>query len=467
LIASSLEEFSPFTFRGLRVFRGAPILNSKNKNQKLVPLLLAWFATNARDLPWRRTRDPYAIWVSEIMLQQTQVKTVIPYWERWMRELPTIESLAQASTDKIHKLWEGLGYYTRVRNMQKAAKQIITSQSAVAADVSPLHLKTRMSQSRLTSAATIQRGFPTNFDAVLALPGIGRYTAGAICSIAFNQPTPILDGNVIRVLTRIHGIKTDPREKQTNAQLWQLAEKLVIHASRPTPHAPPTDSRTRTKDEDEDDQSCSHLNQSLMELGALICTPRTPSCAACPVQKLCVAHQENLQAQLPNLGKRVTATERRFIAFVVERDGKYLVHQRPEGVVNAHLWEFPNVEVGAAPGKARHSGRAAASQTQTGAQRTDAPYQQSDFRITSEKPLHVVKHSITRYRITLEAWRAELASDNGAPVPAPARSKSAKRNTPGRRSAFPGVWRTLAECESLAFTSAHKKIRSKLMLTAD
>ena len=120
-------------------------------------MLLDWFAANARDLPWRRTRDPYAIWVSEIMLQQTQVKTVIPYWERWMRELPTIESLAYASTDKIHKLWEGLGYYTRVRNLQKAAQQIISSQLSVAADVSPLQLKAGRNQSRLTSAATAGR----------------------------------------------------------------------------------------------------------------------------------------------------------------------------------------------------------------------------------------------------------------------------------------------------------------------
>jgi A/G-specific adenine glycosylase len=418
-------------------------VNPVSKTKPLVSALLHWFATNARDLPWRRTRDPYAIWVSEIMLQQTQVKTVIPYWERWMQELPTIASLSAASTDKIHKLWEGLGYYTRVRNMQKAAQQIISTGSSRREEA---HSKNRQSAigNRQFKSVPPDVGcykFPDTFDAVLALPGIGRYTAGAICSIAFNQPTPILDGNVIRVLTRIHGIGTDPREKQTNAHLWQLAEELVIHASRQS-------LRVRTKDED--DQSCSHLNQSLMELGALICTPRSPNCAVCPVQNICVARKDNLQEQLPNLGKREAATERRFLAFVVERDGKFLVRQRPAGVVNAHLWEFPNVEVGAAPGRARHSGRAAASQIRNGAQRTDAPYQQSDFHTISEKPLVVIKHSITRYRITLEAWHAELA-----------------RHTPHRKSALPGVWRTLAECESLAFTSAHKKIRSKLMLTAD
>jgi A/G-specific adenine glycosylase len=290
---------------------------------------------------------------------------VIPYWERWLRELPTISTLAKAPSEKIHKLWEGLGYYTRVRNLQKAAQQILQEHDGK---------------------------LPRNFDAILALPGIGRYTAGAICSIAFNQPTPILDGNVIRVLTRVFGIATDPREKQTTARLWLLAEELVIHASRITYHAPP----------------CSHLNQSLMELGALICTPRSPQCEICPAQKLCVARKENLQEQLPNLGKRAAATERRFLAFVVERDGKFLVRQRPAGVVNAHLWEFPNVEVGTSEGGASHSVRAATGQNRNGAQRTDAPYQAVDFHPTSTKPFYTIKHSITRYRITLEAWRAEL-----------------------------------------------------------
>jgi A/G-specific adenine glycosylase len=348
---------------------------------QLVPALLTWFATNARDLPWRRTRDPYAIWVSEIMLQQTQVKTVIPYWERWLGELPTIEALAKAHPDKIHKLWEGLGYYTRVRNMQKAAQQIVTEHGG---------------------------RFPETFDAVLALPGIGRYTAGAICSIAFNQPTPILDGNVIRVLTRVYGIATDPREKQTTARLWQLAEELVLHASRTTHHASP----------------CSHLNQSLMELGALICTPRSPQCEVCPVNKFCIARKENLQEQLPNLGKRAATTERRYLAFVVERDGKFLVRQRPKGVVNAHLWEFPNLEVGARVCDPQH-----------------AAAKELGFSTTAAKPLHTIKHSITRYRITLEAWHAEVA-------------------TPSAK--IPGRWLTPKQLHQLAFTSAHKKILGHL-----
>ncbi len=376
-------------------------VHSVKNLRSLVPLLLSWFATNARDLPWRRTRDPYAIWVSEIMLQQTQVKTVIPYWECWLRELPTIAALAKAPSEQIHKLWEGLGYYTRVRNLQKAAQQIIAQHDGK---------------------------FPENFDAILDLPGIGRYTAGAIASIAFNQPKPILDGNVIRVLTRVFGISTDPREKQTNARLWQLAEELITHASRFTLHA----------------SRCSHLNQSLMELGALICTPRSPQCEICPVRKLCVARKKNLQEQLPNLGKRTAATERRFLAFVVEHNGKFLVRQRPAGVVNAHLWEFPNVEVATVKGRARHSVRAAVEHTPNGAQRTDAPHHADDFHPTSTKPFYIIKHSITRYRITLEAWRATHTNPRKKPK---------------------GDWLTLLELQKLSFPSAHKKILATLAET--
>jgi adenine-specific DNA glycosylase len=484
-----------------------------HSQKKLVAQLLDWFAANARDLPWRRTQDPYAIWVSEIMLQQTQVKTVIPYWERWMRELPTIAALAEASPDKIHKLWEGLGYYTRVRHMQKAAQQIVAAQSDVAADVSPLHMRAGRSQSRLTSAATIRESkpllsrpaptlsssdgerdrawrksrkqkaessnqseppdvggykFPDTFDAVLALPGIGRYTAGAICSIAFNQPTSILDGNVIRVLTRVYGIATDPREKQTNAQLWRLAEELVTHAK---PQAEGRDSARRGPDaaaqHPYQNNSCSHLNQSLMELGALICTPRTPNCAVCPVQHICVARKENLQEQLPNLSKREAATKRRFVAFVVEQHGKFLVRQRPAGVVNAHLWEFPNVEVGArvcdpqqiATYEEAPSNGSANSNKAVRLTEPRSAAKELSLKLTSTRPLVVIKHSITRYRITLEAWRAELVMNPPAREDARPTESIVKRKA---RPALRGEWRTRAELHTLAFTSAHKKILTAL-----
>jgi A/G-specific adenine glycosylase len=349
------------------------------KSKRLVTLLLDWFSQNARDLPWRRTQDPYAIWISEIMLQQTQVKTVIPFWERWLRELPTIEAAANASSAKLHKLWEGLGYYTRVRNLQKAAQVIVEKHDGK---------------------------FPENFDDVLALPGIGRYTAGAICSIAFNQPKPLLDGNVIRVFTRIFGIAENPKEKATNARLWQIAEKLVSHAK--------TKSSQRN--------SCSHLNQSLMELGALVCTPRNPQCLICPMKKLCVAFKENRAEELPNLGKRETATARHFVAFVIERDGKFLVQQRPTGIVNAHLWEFPNLETDGAKKSAKEI--------------FDATF---NFGSVELQPLGTIKHSITRYRMTLEAFHVRL------------KKPTAK---------LAGIWRTPKEFDSLAFSSAHKKLAS-------
>jgi A/G-specific adenine glycosylase len=337
-----------------------------------------------------------------MMLQQTQVATVIPFWERWRRELPTIEAAANARSDKLHKLWEGLGYYTRVRNLQKAAQMIVARHGGV---------------------------FPERFEDVLELPGIGRYTAGAICSIAFNQPTPILDGNVIRVLTRVFGIAENPREKITNQKLWGLAEELVGYAARI--HPPQycyggrvtqneTKSRTRTRTKDEDD-GCSRLNQSLMELGALVCTPRNAQCALCPVKKLCVAFRENRVTDLPNLGQREKVTARRFVAFVIERHGRFLVRQRPAGVVNAHLWEFPNVEANGDNATAEKMFESAFG-----------------FSTTDMSPLVTVKHSITRYRITLEAFLVKLDgaifAKNGA------------------------VWKTPAQMHTLAFTSAHRKI---------
>src|ERR1017187_6622627 len=394
-------------------------LRTPNSN-RLVPLLLNWFATNARDLPWRRTRDPYAIWVSEIMLQQTQVKTVIPFWNRWMRELPTIEDVAKASPAKIHKLWEGLGYYTRVRNLQKAAKQIIAD-CRRRGDESRIKIGIRNSEFGNPSETphVVSWKFPDKFDDVLALPGIGRYTAGAICSIAFNEAVPILDGNVIRVLTRIFGIAENPKEKETNARLWKLAKELVARAKTlrwgETPGEPARVDARPTKHQD-----CSHLNQSLMELGALVCTPRNPQCPICPVKKLCVAFQDNRVEELPNLGKREKTTARRFVAFVVERDGKCLVRQRPAGVVNAHLWEFPNDE---------HNGFKSTAREMFMCEFGFVPPELS--------PLLTVKHSITRYRITLEAFAISV------------------KRLPPKSSGF---WKTPAQMRRLAFTAAHKKL---------
>src|SRR5580658_1232511 len=256
---------------------------------------IRWFNAHARDLPWRRTRDPYAVWISEIMLQQTQVKTVIPYFERWMLAFPTLADFARARPERVLKLWEGLGYYRRVRLAHAAARLIMAQHAG---------------------------RFPEKFDDVLALPGVGRYTAGAICSIAFNQPTPILDGNVIRVLSRLLGIAGDPRSKTVNTKFWRAAEEMVCASGDP-----------------------SRLNQGMMELGALICLPRQPKRTSCPLRHDCYALRQDRVEEFPTPSPKAAVTQRRFIALVVSDGERLLVQRRPHGMVNGGLWEFPNVEV--------------------------------------------------------------------------------------------------------------------------
>jgi A/G-specific adenine glycosylase len=377
--------------------QNAPCNAPRATTRRIVRALLAWFAANARDLPWRRTRDPYAIWVSEIMLQQTQVVTVIPYWRRWMRELPTIQSVAQTRPAKLRKLWEGLGYYTRVRNLQDAARQIVEKHAG---------------------------RFPENFDAIFSLPGIGRYTAGAIASIAFNQLKPILDGNVMRVLTRLFAIRTNPRERKTNAQLWQLAEELVVEAARTArPHS--RVQHPESKIARLTSGPCSALNQSLMELGAVICTPRRPQCDVCPVAKLCASRRLGIAEQLPNTGRQTRSEARRLAAFFVERRGKILARQRPAGVVNAHFWELPNVELrGARLNLAR-----CARET-------------LGIKPLNCTPLASITHNITRYRIHTELYEARLLR----PLPR-------------------GRWLTRLDLRRNAFTGLDRKILRHLGLT--
>ena len=317
-----------------------------------------------------------------------------------MRELPTIRALSKAHSTKLHKLWEGLGYYTRVRNMQKAARVILSEHGG---------------------------RFPHQFEKVLDLPGIGRYTAGAICSIAFNQPYPVLDGNVIRVLTRVFGIAGNPRESRTNALLWELAEDLVrIAVTSPAllvPTRPDTLKSSGLCSNQAEAFQASHLNQALMELGALVCTARQPGCHICPIHRFCVARRDKRIEDLPALSSRAPAIRRRFVAFVLERQGWVLVRQRPAHGVNAHLWEFPNFELG-----------------------------DSDLRRAARKEFKAlpglehfcsIKHNITRFRITVDVFRAPLH----------------------RRLALPprlnGRWLTLDSLQDLPFSSAHKRILLK------
>lgn len=356
--------------------------------RRLVRASLQWFRRNARDLPWRRTHDPYAIWVSEIMLQQTQVKTVIPYWERWMRDLPTLESLARARWPKVLKLWEGLGYYTRARNLHEAAKFIVG-----------------------------QRGgrFPTAFDEVLALPGVGCYTAGAICSIAYNQPKPVLDGNVTRVFTRLFGIRRDPKNRMTRELLWSLADRLV---------------RAAAKEPARGRRNCADLNQALMELGAVACTPRHPRCPDCPFKRHCAAFRDSHQDSATPQEKRAQPIPKHVVAFVVERNGRFLVRQRPAKVVNGQLWEFPNTEIGVG------------SDTRQNAMRELLGWRGQKVELFLR-----LKHSITRYRITLDVFRLDA----------------------GQRSLHLGSgsrWCSPTQLQWLAFSSAHRRIVDRLQNAA-
>jgi A/G-specific adenine glycosylase len=374
-----------------------------------VDSLLGWFRDQGRDLPWRRTLDPYAIWISEIMLQQTQVKTVIPYWERWMQRFPDIAALARAETDAVLKAWEGLGYYSRARNLQAAA-QILTRDFAAQ--------------------------FPAQHEQAISLPGIGPYTAGAICSFAFNQPTPILDGNIERVLTRIGAVPGNPRETSLKRQLWLSAARWVeLAASRPPMFRPGLAG------------NCSAINQSLMELGATLCTPKTPHCSECPVARYCLALREGTPERYPELPKRVAATPRRFHAFVWQNQGAVWVVQRPKGVVNGGLWEFPNLEVAGEPAG------------------LPADYARGLWAIAGQEPvlLKVIRHSITRYRIELHAHHAavDLATrrrisewTDSTAVPATRRPHPTMLPTPWTKA----EWVKPEQASAKAYTAAHRRI---------
>jgi A/G-specific adenine glycosylase len=269
--------------------------------------------------------------------------------------------------------------------------------------------------------------FPATFEDVLDLPGIGRYTAGAICSIAFNQPRPILDGNVIRVLTRVFGIDGSPKEKSVNAHLWHLAERLVesAAASAEISNLKSQISNPRPKISNFKSQ-ISNLNESLMELGALICIPRQPNCHICPITRWCVARKQGRTEELPCRTERPVVTRRRFVAFITHRKSKFLVQQRAAGVVNAHLWEFPNVEVSNDAGDP-----------------SKAAILIFGSSPSAMEKVCTIRHSITRYRIRLDVYQTA------------ATNRMARQQKNGR-------WCSRRELARLPFCSAHKKILAVL-----
>ncbi|MBM4103812.1 MAG: A/G-specific adenine glycosylase [Planctomycetes bacterium] len=302
--------------------------------------LLSWFGRAARDLPFRGTHDPYRIWLSEMMLQQTQVRTVIPYYERFLKKLPTIQALAKAQLDTVLKLWQGLGYYTRAKNLHKAARLIIEKHDGE---------------------------FPRTFEAILALPGIGRYTAGAIGSIAFGLRKPVLDGNVIRVLCRWYAVEGNPADAKTREKLWRIAEELLPI------------------------KNCGDWNQAMMELGAEICTPKNPRCTECPVRRFCEAFKKGVQDVLPlrKKGKKIPHYTVA-VAVLFDSKGRLLIDKRRvEGFLGG-LWELPG-------------GKKQKNETLKHAVEREV-HEETGLCVRAGKKLCVVKHVYSHFAVTLHTY---------------------------------------------------------------
>jgi A/G-specific adenine glycosylase len=319
---------------------------------RIAGALLAWAGAGAlRALPWRAGggRNPYAVWVSEVMLQQTQVATVAPFFERWMSRFATVEALAAASQDDVLKAWEGLGYYSRARNLQSAALLVVEQHGG--------HL-------------------PGEREALLALPGIGRSTAGAILSIAFGQRAAVLDGNVRRVLARVFDVAADASTAAGMALLWRLAEATVA-AVEP--------------------EQAGLLNEALMDLGATICTPKAPRCADCPLHALCLARQRGVQEERPVRPRRKPLAHFDVTAAVLRRPGRpdqFLIGQRPAGAMLGGLWEFP--------GGKRQDGETLAECLRRELR--------EELAVDVEVGGHVVsvRHAYTHFKITLHAFECRL-----------------------------------------------------------
>jgi A/G-specific adenine glycosylase len=294
-------------------------------------------------LPWRSTRDPYAVWISEAMLQQTRVETAEPYWRRFLERLPTLRELAAADEEVVLALWSGLGYYRRARALRAAAREIEARHGGE---------------------------FPRQREAALALSGVGPYTAGAVLSIAYDLPEPLVDGNVARVLARCFLVEVDPSQTAGRRKLWDLAGRLV-----------PSDG------------GAGDWNQALMELGATICSPRSPSCSSCPWERLCAAHQTGRESELPLARARPTPVQVELAVAWVERAGRLLLERRGAGGRMAGLWQLPTIEL---PGPdSRLTG-------------LFPPAWPVDAPIRTGALLGEVRHTITRHRIRARVLAGRL-----------------------------------------------------------
>ncbi len=315
--------------------------------------LLNWSSKNARSLPWRGHPDPYAVWVSEIMLQQTRVETVIPYFGRWMARFPDVKSLAAASQSEVLAAWEGLGYYSRARNLHRAARLVMDEYGGEV---------------------------PADPEALKRLPGVGRYTAAAIASIAFGQDTAALDGNIRRVLARVFDMDLPARSPEGERRLWKLAQENL----------PPG--------------NASQYNQALMDLGSAICTPHAPACLICPLNELCRAYQQGIQEQRPVLEQKPAVPHYLVTAAVITREGQVLITRRPENGLLGGMWEFPG-------GKLKE-----------GESLPACLYREIEEELGTEiqvgEQLGVYQHAYTHFRVTLHAFWCRLVGGEPRPIEA-------------------------------------------------
>jgi len=339
--------------------------------------LLNWWDSGHADMPWRRTSDPYAIWVAEVMLQQTQIATVIPYYERWLVRYPNVWELAIAPLDEVLKMWEGLGYYRRARNLHAAAQSIVNDYGGC---------------------------LPDEVETLRKLPGIGRYTAGAITSIAFGKPAPVLDGNIIRVLSRLLDLEEDVSTTKTKNHLWRIAAKMVP-LERP-----------------------GAFNQALMELGQTICLPAKPSCHDCPVNSACLARARGSQLDRPVRPMRKKTPHYDVTAAVIRRDdGRFLIAKRPLNGLLGGLWEFPG-------------GKQEVGEALRDALRREIK-EEMGIEIEVGRLLTTIRHAFTHFRITLFAFHARHLS-----------------GTPKNLEVADHSWVHLDELDHYAFAAADRQI---------
>ena len=309
--------------------------------------MFSWFAARKRDLPWRRTRDPYRIWLSEIMLQQTRVAAVVPYYERFLEAFPNVQALARAKTDRVLSLWAGLGYYSRARNLQRAAKEIVSRHAG---------------------------DFPREYQEALALPGIGRYTAAAVLSIAYDKPHAVLDGNVARVLARIGALHGDLRAPAKWRKLEATAQDLLAR------------------------NASGDWNQAMMELGATVCTPKSPRCGECPAEKWCRARKLGIAEKLPSpRKKRATVDVTLAAAVLLDPQGRTLLVRQLEGdgALFSRMWQFPALET-----------------TGADADAALAAHLREKFGVTLQgnlAPLKAARHAVPFRNIRLEPYLVRVA----------------------------------------------------------